>query len=153
MDLLTWMLIGMMISSVILSWYCAITHNIYKKKNYELRALNSYNLNQFKNKELNINSSIDSEIETELDKFITEIVNEYVLLNYAHTKNYLNAEECEKMFREVSETIKKRLTPALFDKLCLYYNKSELGNIIIHKAYFAVVQFVMYRNNKLQVDI
>ena len=124
MDLLTWMLIGMMISSVILSWYCAITHNIYKKKNYELRALNSYNLNQFKNKELNINSSIDSEIETELD-----------------------------MFREVSETIKKRLTPALFDKLCLYYNKSELGNIIIHKAYFAVVQFVMYRNNKLQVDI
>ena len=153
MDLLTWTLIGTMISSVILSWYIAITHNSNKKKNYELRAITQYNLNQLKTKELNINSKIDSEIEIELDKFITDIVNEYILLNYAHTKNYLNAEECDKMFKEVEETVKKRLTPALFDKLCLYYNKSELGSIIVHKIYFSVLKFVMDRNNNVQIEM
>lgn len=149
MDTLTLTLIGATISSVILSWYIGISIIRIKTKHYKLSAMEYENTKRYKEREFNINAKIDNSISTELDTFVTDCVNEYVLVNYAHTNNYLNADECEKIFREVVDMIKHRMTPAMFDKMSLYYNKEEIGSIIVYKAYLNIMKFIMERNNKI----
>lgn len=150
MDILTLTLIILMTSSIILSWYIGITCMKIKKNRFIMDYNNSLDDKRLKERNFNINTKIDENIESELDRFVTDCINEYILINYAHTNNYLNADECDKIFREVVDMIKKRLTPALFDKMTLYYNKEEIGNVIVYKAYLNIMKFIMERNNNVK---
>lgn len=152
MDTLILTLIGATISSVILSWTIGIHSMVIKSKSFKLKEQQYQNHKRFKEREFNINTKIDSTTESDLDKFVSDCINEYILINYSHTKTYLNADECDKIFKEVVDMIKHRLTPAMFDKLSLYYNKDEIGSIIVYKAYLNVMKFIMERNNNVSFD-
>lgn len=121
-----------------------------KKKRFVVDYNNIMDAKRLNEKTFNINTKIDENIESELDRFVMDCINEYILINYAHTNNYLNADECDKIFREVVDMIKSRLTPAMFDKMSLYYNKNEIGNVIVYKAYLNIMKFIMERNNNVK---
>lgn len=149
MDTLISTLIGATISSVILSWTLGIFSMVMRHKNFKMNQSEHEYSRRFKEREFNINTKIDSGTDAELDKFVSDCVNEYILINYSHTKTYLNADECDKIFKEVVDMIKHRLTPAMFDKMSLYYNKEEIGSIIVYKAYLNVMKFIMERNDRV----
>ena len=83
-----------------------------------------------------------------LDNIIADSFREYIILNEAYKElDYINSEHEEKICKELSNIVSKRISEALFERLSLYYNKKELPYIIGNKIYLTVMQYTMEYNN------
>lgn len=94
------------------------------------------------------NLTIDHTIGEKLDKFISDNLTEYLLLNVHILENnqYIN-EELETEIREGFTTyISDRISPIFMQQLSMYYNIDNIHQVIGNKIYIAITNYVAIMN-------
>ena len=90
------------------------------------------------------NLTIDHTIGEKLDKYISDNLTEYLVLNIHILENnqYIN-EEIETEIREGFTTyISDRISPIFMQQLSMYYNIDNLHQVIANKIYIAITNYV-----------
>lgn len=110
--------------------------------------------NDLKNFEINIsNESTSTDIIKILDGYIANIVQDYILLNRsAFANNYINSTEEIKIMKEISTLVARRFSPALYQRLRLYYNDNAISDVIGEKTYIQMSAYVAQNNSVKNKD-
>ena len=114
-----------------------IVYHIHKK---ELERLTSY--------EINVGAKIDEEIPNILEKFVLSIFTDYRLkfLDMQYLNQYISDEKQEEIFKEFTAICGKRLSPAMMDKLSLFWKREAIADVLADKIYLTVVDYVVAHN-------
>lgn len=104
-----------------------------------------------KNKILRYNIILNVKISEEDIKILDIIINnsfeEYLILNEIYKDvDYITSEHENKICKELTNIVGKRISESLFERLSLYYNKKELPYIISNRIYLVVMNYTMSHN-------
>lgn len=134
----------------ILVMFCAflIVAIIYNNKHKKIIE----NLTKY---EIDINAQIDDSIPKLLEFFVQSVFIDYQAKHLVNTQ-YINSEEEQKIINEVSILCGEQISPAMINKLSLFWKPEKIGAVIADKVYLAVVAYVSnnnaVRNNTNQGD-
>ena len=114
-----------------------VVYHIHKK---ELERLTSY--------EINVSATIDEEIPNILDKFVANIFMEYRLkyLDMQYNGQYISDEIQKGIYKEFASICGNRLSPAMMDKLSLFWKREAIAEVVADKIYLTVVDYVVTHN-------
>ena len=114
-----------------------IVYHVHKK---ELEKLTSY--------EINVSAKIDEEIPNILEKYVNNIFTDYRLkfLETQYMNMYISDEHQKVIYKEFADICGKRLSPAMMDKLSLFWNRDAIAEVIADKIYLTVVIYVAEHN-------
>lgn len=94
------------------------------------------------------NLTIDHTIGEKLDKYISDNLTEYLVLNIHILENnqYIN-EELETEIREgFTKYVSDRISPIFMQQLSMYYNIENIHQVIGNKIYIAITNYVAAMN-------
>jgi len=131
LDILILTIVFTLISSCALSWFIAV--------NKVRLDRDKYNLDKY---DLNINTDIKM---GQLDEFLESIMNEYIATHISPNE-YIDNPSMKLIMRECVSIIEKRMTQALRDQMSVFYNESELNDIIVNKVFIYISSFVREKN-------
>lgn len=131
LDILILTIVFTLISSCALSWFLAV--------NKVRLDRDKYNLDKY---DLNINTDIKM---GQLDEFLESIMNEYIATHISPNE-YIDNPSMKLIMRECVSIIEKRMTQALKDQMSVFYNESELNDIIVNKVFIYISSFVREKN-------
>ena len=120
-----------LISSCALSWFLAV--------NKVRLDRDKFNLDKY---DLNINTDIKM---GQLDEFLESIMNEYIATHISPNE-YIDNPSMKLIMRDCVSIIEKRMTQALKDQMSVFYNESELNDIIVNKVFIYISSFVKEKN-------
>lgn len=114
-----------------------IVYHMHKK---ELERLTSY--------EINVSATIDEEIPNILEKYVQTIFTEYRVkfLDMQYQDQYISDEEQESIRRDFVEVCGRRLSPAMMDKLSLFWKREAIAEVLADKIYLIMVGYVAEHN-------
>jgi hypothetical protein len=98
-----------------------------------------YNLDKY---DLNLNTDIKM---GQLDEFLESIMNEYIATHISPNE-YIDNPSMKLIMRDCVSIIEKRMTQALKDQMSVFYNESELNDIIVNKVFIYISSFVREKN-------
>ena len=118
-----------------------VVYHIHKR---ELEKLTSY--------EINVSTTIDEEIPNILEKFVANIFMDYRLkfLDMQYNEQYISDEIQKGIYKEFAEICGKRLSPAMMDKLSLFWKRDAIAEVLADKIYLTVVVYVAEHNSVKQ---
>lgn len=131
LDILILTIVFTLISSCVLSWFLAV--------NKVRLDRDKYNLDKY---DLNINTDIKM---GQLDEFLESIMNEYIATHISPNE-YIDNPSMKLIMRDCVSIIEKRMTQALKDQMSVFYNESELNDIIVNKVFIYISSFVREKN-------
>lgn len=131
LDILILTIVFTLISSCALSWFLAV--------NKVRLDRDKYNLDKY---DLNLNTDIKM---GQLDEFLESIMNEYIATHISPNE-YIDNPSMKLIMRECVSIIEKRMTQALKDQMSVFYNESELNDIIVNKVFIYISSFVREKN-------
>lgn len=131
LDILILTIVFTLISSCALSWFLAV--------NKVRLDRDKYNLDKY---DLNLNTDIKM---GQLDEFLESIMNEYIATHISPNE-YIDNPSMKLIMRECVSIIEKRMTQALRDQMSVFYNESELNDIIVNKVFIYISSFVREKN-------
>lgn len=114
-----------------------VVYHIHKK---ELERLTSY--------EINVTATIDEEIPNILEKFVANIFMDYRLkyLDMQYNGQYISDEIQKGIYKEFASICGNRLSPAMMDKLSLFWKREAIAEVVADKIYLTVVDYVVTHN-------
>ena len=133
------MIIGLLIV-LILAGFGTFFLILYNRNNREKNRIQEFTTTA--------NLTIDHTIGEKLDKYISDNLTEYLVLNIHILENnqYIN-EELETEIREGFTTyISDRLSPIFMQQLSMYYNIDNIHQVIGNKIYIAITNYVAAMN-------
>jgi hypothetical protein len=121
------------ISTLVIAVLCYKTYNRHKAK---LEELMKYNYN--------INASIDEKIPAILESFVNETFTDYRAMNIDPRTDivYINDEKEKEIIEDLTKICIERISPAMVDKLSLFWSYNSIGSVVADKIYLTVVAFV-----------
>lgn len=131
LDILILTIVFTLISSCALSWFLAV--------NKVRLDRDKFNLDKY---DLNINTDIKM---GQLDEFLESIMNEYIATHISPNE-YIDNPSMKLIMRDCVSIIEKRMTQALKDQMSVFYNESELNDIIVNKVFIYISSFVKEKN-------
>ena len=141
MNVTEWIsLVKIVLSILVVSGLGVFFIAIYNRNNREKNRIQEFNITA--------NLSIDHTIGEKLDKFISDGLTEYLILNInlLEGNQYIN-EEMENTIREGFTTfISDRISPIFMQQLSMYYNIDNIHQVIGNKIYIAVTNYVASMN-------
>lgn len=103
--------------------------------------------NTLKKYEININAVIDEKIPEILDTFVKNVFDDYLVMHVEIVnKDYITQEEETHMIRELGSLCSERISPAMIDKLSLFWSPESIGSVVAEKVYLQVVAYVASHN-------
>lgn len=100
--------------------------------------------------QINTTSKIDESIPQILDLIITESFTDYKIKELIIKEDeYINTQREEEIRRDLVDIVTSRISNAALDKISLFYNISNIGEIIADKIYIAVMDYVINHNKAL----
>ena len=129
------MIIGLLIV-LVLAGFGTFFLILYNRNNREKNRIQEFTTTA--------NLTIDHTIGEKLDKYISDNLTEYLVLNIHILENnqYIN-EELETEIREGFTTyISDRLSPIFMQQLSMYYNIDNIHQVIGNKIYIAITNYV-----------
>lgn len=89
-----------------------------------------------------------------LDSYISEILDEYRVFNpQLFSGDYLSDSAQEKIAKDIIQTVKENMSPALMNQLNIVFNKSALPQIMERRVTMAVVAMaVEFNNNDVKME-
>lgn len=141
MNTIEWisMIIGLLIV-LVLAGFGTFFLILYNRNNREKNRIQEFTTTA--------NLTIDHTIGEKLDKYISDNLTEYLVLNIHILENnqYIN-EELETEIREGFTTyISERLSPIFMQQLSMYYNIDNIHQVIGNKIYIAITNYVAAMN-------
>lgn len=133
------MIIGLLIV-LVLAGFGTFFLILYNRNNREKNRIQEFTTTA--------NLTIDHTIGEKLDKYISDNLTEYLVLNIHILENnqYIN-EELETEIREGFTTyISERLSPIFMQQLSMYYNIDNIHQVIGNKIYIAITNYVAAMN-------
>lgn len=133
------MIIGLLIV-LVLAGFGTLFLILYNRNNREKNRIQEFTTTA--------NLTIDHTIGEKLDKYISDNLTEYLVLNIHILENnqYIN-EELETEIREGFTTyISERLSPIFMQQLSMYYNIDNIHQVIGNKIYIAITNYVAAMN-------
>lgn len=133
------MIIGLLIV-LVLAGFGTFFLVLYNRNNREKNRIQEFTTTA--------NLTIDHTIGEKLDKYISDNLTEYLVLNIHILENnqYIN-EELETEIREGFTTyISDRLSPIFMQQLSMYYNIDNIHQVIGNKIYIAITNYVAAMN-------
>lgn len=123
-------------AAVVLSIVVVILSNIHKNK---LEELSLY--------QIHVQATIDESIPEVLDLVIRESFNDYQLKSlYPLNEGYINSDREAEIRGELIELVSSRISNAALDKISLFYNITNIADVIADKIYIAVMNYVIEHN-------
>lgn len=96
-----------------------------------------------KQKDFLLNVDVDSDTMDIVDKFIEDSLLQYRLKYLTNSDNlYITDQKQKEIVRSVLKDILERMSPSLYEKMSIVYNKDRLEDIIYLKVSMAVIAFV-----------
>lgn len=104
--------------------------------------------NRLKRYEISLSANITDDIPKLLNSLINECFQEHLVFFNAYNTslNYINTEMENKMIEDVNSLVGSRISEALYDRLCLYYNNDILPDVISKKVFMVVTAYVAQYN-------
>lgn len=101
-------------------------------------------LEKIMNYEINIGAKIDNEIPNILETFVVSIFTDYKLkfLEADSSLLYINSEKELEILHDLGNLCSNRLSPAMVDKLSLFWKREQIAEVISDKIYLVVMQYV-----------
>lgn len=123
-------------SAVALAIISIVLSNIHKTK---LEELSLY--------QIHVQTSIDESIPEVLDLVIGESFNDYQLKSlYPLNEGYINSDREAEIRGELIALVSSRISNAALDKISLFYNITNIADVIADKIYIAVMNYVIEHN-------
>ncbi len=123
---------------VTLATIVVITNIRYKKK---LLDMSMY--------QINTSAQIDGSIPEILSLVIDECFNDYKVKELLSIENeYINSEKEAEIRRGLTDIVTHRISNATLDKLSLFYNITDIAEILADKIYITVMNFAIAHNNQ-----
>lgn len=98
-------------------------------------------------KKINIRSDIDETSFGLLDIFIQKQMDDYLVMNPKYLQSdYINSDMQTELNRGICKAVGEYMSPALYDKLELLYNKDSISDIIAKKVYIRTLYYVVDHN-------
>ena len=131
--LITILSIITLISIIAIGTSMVYVYHIHKK---ELEKIMNY--------EINIEAKIDNEIPNILETYVVSIFTDYKLkfLEADESLIYINGEKEIQILHDIGDLCSKRLSPAMVDKLSLFWKREHIAEVISDKIYLVVMQYV-----------
>ena len=141
MNVTEWIsLVKIVLSILVVSGLGVFFIIIYNRNTREKNRIQEFNITA--------NLSIDHTIGEKLDKFISDGLTEYLILNInlLEGNQYIN-EEMENTIREGFTTfISDRISPIFMQQLSMYYNVDNIYQVLGNKIYIVVTNYVAAMN-------
>ena len=101
-------------------------------------------LEKIMNYEINIGAKIDNEIPNILETYVTSIFTDYRLkfLEADESLIYINGDKEIEILHDIGTLCSERLSPAMVDKLSLFWKREQIAEVISDKIYLVVMQYV-----------
>ena len=123
---------------VTLATIVVITNIRYKKK---LLDMSMY--------QIKTSAQIDGSIPEILSLVIDECFNDYKVKELLSIENeYINSEKEAEIRRGLTDIVTHRISNATLDKLSLFYNITDIAEILADKIYITVMNFAIAHNNQ-----
>lgn len=125
-----------LIAAVALSIIAVVLSNIHKNK---LEELSLY--------QIHVQATIDESIPEVLDLVIRESFSDYQLKSlYPLNEGYINSDREAEIRSELIALVSSRISNAALDKISLFYNITNIADVIADKIYIAVMNYVIEHN-------
>lgn len=132
------LMIVLAIVLVILATIVVITNIRYKKK---LLDMSIY--------QINTSAQIDGSIPEILSLVIDECFNDYKVKELLSIESeYINSEKEAEIRRGLTDMVTHRISNAALDKLSLFYNITDIAEILADKIYITVMNFAIAHNTQ-----
>lgn len=96
-----------------------------------------------KEKEMLLSINTDGEMMDIVDKFIEDSILQYRLKYLTEKDNlYITEKKQQEMIRTVLRDVLENMSPSLYEKMSVVYNKNRLEDIIYLKVSMAIIAFV-----------
>lgn len=97
--------------------------------------------------EIDVGATIDEEIPKILELFVQSVFLDYQAKNLVNQEHiYIQSDEEQKIVKEVATLCGERISPALVNKLSLFWNPEVIAAVIADKVYLTVVAYVAQNN-------
>lgn len=121
---------------------------IYTVRKYFISKTLDRELRQY---HINIDTILSEEATNALDQLIDTELKSYILLNTGYEKNpYISEAQEKEIIEYLRMTVSKRLSPVLFQKLSVNYNKKEIPSIIAERIIFSVMNYRIENNSSIR---
>lgn len=133
---IVWMCAFFLMATISLLSAFLIVTNRHKK---ELEHIKKY--------EINVNAAIDAKIPEILETFVKSVFDDYLVMHAdILSKDYITQEEETAMIRELGNICSDRISPAMIDKLSLFWSNKSIASVIADKVYLMTVAYVASKN-------
>lgn len=96
-----------------------------------------------KEKEILMKVDVNTEMMNIIDQFIEDSILQYRLKYLTESDNlYITTQKQQEMTRSVLKDVLENISPSLYEKMILVYNKNKLEDIIYLKVSMAIIAFV-----------
>lgn len=97
--------------------------------------------------EIDVGATIDEEIPKILELFVQSVFVDYQAKNLVKQENeYIRSDEEQRIVKEVATLCGERISPAMVNKLSLFWNPEVIAAVIADKVYLTVVAYVAQNN-------
>ncbi len=101
--------------------------------------------------QINTSARIDESIPQILDFIIMESFTDYKIKELVVRENeYINSQREEEIRRDLVDIVTSRISRAALDKISLFYNRDNIGEVLADKIYIAVMNYVIDHNKDIQ---
>lgn len=130
-------LLSLFLASVVaLSIAVVILNNIHKNKIEEITLY-----------QIHVQSQIDETVPEVLDLIIRESFDDYKLKSlYPLNEGYINSDREAEIRGELIALVSSRISNAALDKVSLFYNVTNIADVLADKIYIAVMNYVIDHN-------
>ena len=98
---------------------------------------------------INTSAQIDGSIPEILSLVNDECFNDYKVKELLSIENeYINSEKEAEIRRGLTDIVTHRISNATLDKLSLFYNITDIAEILADKIYITVMNFAIAHNNQ-----
>ena len=137
---ITALLIIMAVVLIVLAIIVVITNIRYKKKLLEISMY-----------QINTSAQIDGSIPEILSLVIDECFNDYKIKELLPVQDeYINSEKEAEIRKGLTSMVTHRISNAALDKLSLFYNITDIAEILADKIYITVMNYVLNHNNQFE---
>ena len=137
---ITTLLIIMAVVLIVLAIIVVITNIRYKKKLLEISMY-----------QINTSAQIDGSIPEILSLVIDECFNDYKIKELLPVQDeYINSEKEAEIRKGLTSMVTHRISNAALDKLSLFYNITDIAEILADKIYITVMNYVLNHNNQFE---
>lgn len=102
---------------------------------------------KLQNEKVYLDIDLDNNVFDNLERMINDCFKEYIILNIAYEKGYINNAKENEIASDVSYMVMSRMSPIFLKKMSVFYNENLITDIITRRVYMLTMNYVIDNNS------